>query len=418
MPGIKTCVTAGLLVLLIACGGYVRGQDWKVGNSLSVKPTQDIVLKSRIWSGISISPSGQIFATDDRKGIVWLYDLAEPRQPIRFQHGEVFLWAGPNDYTDKRAVHVMRFSRDESRLLIADTLGIAKLWDLKTHQEIARFDHKQESLKNALFVQDEQSILTWGKNAYLWSIKDQSKTRVFRQEGEILGAKLTRDESRLITWASGGGISIWSLQNQSEPLKLYHGRSIRKVLLTEDEKVLVSHDDINVRLWLLDSGDELNVIRVPTIVKKVVLTSDNQGLIVLCGDGQIRRWSVDDSDLTHELKAKDGVQWLHVARTRPIFLYQGDDNEVNICRTDDLSAIARLPHGGRINCTRWIADESRLLTGCSDGVIRLWSIPGGEMIWNFRHRKGASSWRLNADESRLLTYSREKVEVWDLPKKN
>lgn len=412
MSVIKLIALVMLTVLASETVLQAQEKSDSVDGGLDAEPIQAYRIDSRVARG-QLSNSGDHFAAGGHSANFWLFDINAPESPRTLVQQETWFL--------EELVHLLRFSPSDSRLLSADTTGLAKVWDVETSKELAQFDHDEGWIIGASFLTGDAKVLTWTQlgKAYLWSVSDGELLREFPHGNGPVSARLNRNESRLITWSDNGFVRVWDLTSNDGPLNLSHNHAINHLVLSEDERyILTSAKDSTLTLFDFETGRRLNRFKTVSNVHRCFLTQDNSAAVGWCDDGAIRLWSLSDGDLKVEHRPERGISNVFVAETHPWVVICRRDKKAEIRSTQDFNLLATLDHDGEVWGAQFLANESRLLTRSRDGVVRLWIVPDGKLLSTYRHGEVVVRMQLNDDESRLLTLSHEMAKVWEVPRQD
>jgi small GTP-binding protein len=81
--------------------------------------------------------------------------------------------------------------------------------------------------------------------------------------------------------------------------------------------------------------------------------------------------------------------------------------------------VGKLKHGGRIRSVAFSADGQRVVSGDDEGVVRLWDLESGRLLWLFVGHVGAiRSAAFSRDRKRVITGGDDSlVRVWDVERR-
>ncbi len=234
----------------------------------------------------------------------------------------------------------------------------------------------------AKFNKNQTRILTWSDDhtAKIWDARNgQLLINSIRHNGPVYGADFIESESNIITWSADGSVQIWDAKT-GRPLKnaLKHGSSITGTALNQEENRLATWgEDFSIRVWDLESG------------QKIGKTAGHDGWI----NGVL--FFNDDSRL---------ISW-------------SDDSTASAWNPDTGEKIGRtMFHPAEVNGAILNSDESQLLTWCSDGSIQLRDVKTGKpRRFEMRHNGSVLGAIFSRNEDRILSWGRDNVSrVWHL----
>lgn len=248
---------------------------------------------------VAFSPDDRQAATASNDGTARIWEVKTGKEMIRLEHGTSAdtpsaETAGPN-------VKALDFNPDNRHLVTGSTDGTARIWDVTTGKELARFYHKP-------FIESHDIMSQTFTTTYTWSVDDV----VFSQNGRWLQAN---SSSRYAT-GSFERARIWEVTTQQEisassiaafspdstKVALYSYSDIRVSELSVEPKVLWSqslngrqilnfspdgkllatgrwnprYNDGDAHIWDVLTGQEVAFLPHPGQVLKVAFTPDSQ----------------------------------------------------------------------------------------------------------------------------------------------
>lgn len=285
--------------------------------------------------GLILTPEGRI-VTSTGKGrvIIWDVDKEEPFDEL------------PSRPT---MVHDLALSPDGKRVLGACHDGVVLLWDLATHEIIARFPHAATRVPTADFVgQDGTRIATGDSdgNVFLWEWPSGDSTvegyrvgEAWRHRGGVHRLRASPDGTRILT-ASFDNHAQFLNSETGRPLgvPIEHQGAVRGVSISQDGSVLTACDDNAARLWRPAAGSLLREVTYESRSgSEALFTADGRYVLTLGATGSA---SVHDTE------------------------------------TGALFGAPFQPSGG-IYAFAVTPDESTIMTGGADGRVQLWEAEMG-----------------------------------------
>jgi WD40 repeat protein len=146
-------------------------------------------------------------------------------------------------------------------------------------------------------------------------------------------------------------------------------------------------DDHLIRLWDLDSGAQLRVLRGHAgTISGLAYTPDGQYLLSASADGTLRLWEITTGKTFRVLRGHDGpVLSVALSRSARQAVSGGADGRVVIWDLSLGEASAHLTgHTGKVNSVAYSPDGWRFVSGSSDGTIRLWDGISGREVRTFQ----------------------------------
>jgi eukaryotic-like serine/threonine-protein kinase len=323
------------------------------------------------WGHFSLDGSRLISACLDGTARFWNLELLERNGVLR----------GHRSF-----VYDVAFSPDGKRVASAGWDGTARLWDPTTGRRTARLDHPKPFVTSLAFSRDGRTLATanTGRGVLLWdlatgrhelavplawhslvALSPDGKTLActdFRRSLAVLYdiaarreiSKLTYDEpgtpadpsvqgeplfspdgATLVTNASGGKVLLWDVATWKvrDSLPGYTGSALC-FAFSPDSKLLAfgGRDDKTLRIWDLDSREQVVVHHVGGQVLGLAFSPDGTRLAAGCRDNTIRLFDVATGKDVAELRG----------------------------------------HAGYVKAVAWSPDGSRLVSGSGDTTVRIW----------------------------------------------
>jgi serine/threonine protein kinase/WD40 repeat protein len=198
------------------------------------------------------------------------------------------------------------------------------------------------------------------------------------------------DKSKLIFSDSSKNIHFWNLaQNQYYPFKARLGANANKVLfLNEGSTVISGGDENRIMFWDVASADLIREMNLPTTqtINDMALSADNRYVAVALDEAYIEIW---------DLFAK---QKINTIKDPNIF--------------------------GSFTSITFQPNQSTILTGSADGLIRSWNVSGASPLWEVTSANQSDHPEaVNPVESVMVTRDGNRfvvkfadglIETWDL----
>jgi WD40 repeat protein len=321
------------------------------GDTLRLWELKDKELKYFAGQGRGVesavfSPDGQHILTGSTDGTVDLWDLQGNRIKI-------FNDPGPG----VAAVAAVAFSPDGRHVVAGFKEGTVRLWDLAGKELWAIKGHKLE-ISSVVFSPDGGKILTgsYDKTARLWDLNGK-ELQVFKgHRHRVTSAVFSPDGQYILTGSYDKTAHLWNLEGKEQQVFEGHNNFVTGVAFSPDGKyVLTGSFDQTARLWDLE-GKEITVFKGHgDIIYSVAFSPD--GKYVLTG-------SADKTACVWDLKGNQ------------LQVFRGHEGAVR-------SVACKFNQGSKFSGTDISREDQYVLTGSSDGTVRLWKIyPLEEFLTN------------------------------------
>jgi WD40 repeat protein len=280
------------------------------------------------------SPDGQHILTGSTDGTVCLWDLQGNRL-------KVFNEPGPG-------VTAVAFSPEGRHVVAGFKNGAVRLWDL-AGKELWTVKGCGYEISAVTFSPDGGKILTgsYDKTARLWDLNGK-ELQVFKgHKHRVTSAVFSTDGQYILTGSYDKTANLWDAGGKELQVFKGHNNFITSVAFSPDGKyVLTGSFDQTARLWDL-KGKELTVFKGHGGIIYTVAFSPG-GQYVLTG-------SADKTACVWDLKGNQ------------LQVFRGHEGAVR-------SVACKLNRGHKFSGADISRDDQYVLTGSSDGTVRLWKI--------------------------------------------
>jgi WD40 repeat protein/serine/threonine protein kinase len=339
----------------------------------------DLVHQGWVWS-VAFHPDGRAMATTgsyDGTARIWDGEGEPKGEPLRHRHP---VW------------HVA-FSPDGKTLLTGSgdaSGGEGRLWDASTGQLLASWPHASKVLAVAFHPSGRSCLTLSVEEAVLHGVPD----------GKPLGRAMKHPRP--------------TRPNPGFPTPLTGAFS-------PDGKLLVTAgEDGTVHFWDAASGEARGkTLQAPASIQAVAFSPDSRTLLIGCINGAALMWNVATGQpsspvLRHggEVRAvafsPDGALAATACSLQELNLLAGKVNtvggEVRLWRVPSGDVVAApLPHPKPVWSLAFSPTGRRLLTGCEDGVARLFVVANGEPLTKLYCQNGTiTQVAFNGDGTRCL----------------
>jgi WD40 repeat protein len=196
-----------------------------------------------------------------------------------------------------------------------------------------------------------------------------------------------------------------NIQRNAASEKGHVGAVTQVMLLSDNERVVTGGVDGHIRVWKIGDRESaqvlLSVVRdFPAHQAEILALHQLSGnrLMSSAADGQVRIWSIDDEDASPIEVAEVGKEITAVAASpdeKMIAVAQGQ-GEIQLLSLEFAEGETALPikktrpagqkeipeigHPARVRAVALSADSKLLLTGCDDGLVRVWDVATDKLL--------------------------------------
>ncbi|WP_339675709.1 protein kinase, partial [uncultured Gimesia sp.] len=396
---------------------------------------------------VAISPDGKTLATgsEDPQGFIKLWNLdSHAPIPTTFKNAS---GKTPFDQGHTEGVLSISFSKDGKRLLTSSYDKTARLWDVKSGDQLNRYWGHNWWVWDANFSTDEKRIVTASQDgtAIIWNTETAEKGAPFTgHQGPIYSADFSpdADSTRVVTSGYDRRVLLWRPEDivpfdfsklvsgkESEPPAYVafegHQESVQSAEFTADGKMLISasHDN-TVKLWDIETNKALKTFRGhDSWVQAAMILNDGKWILSASHDAQLKLWNIANYAEIRTLKGRvlaqhvdaildvsfssDGKQLVTASRDKTAISWDVSTGKPNKEFTEGHAFLA--------SSAVFLPDGKRLATAAVDNSVRIWDIQTGTEHKRFEHTGRSAAIDVSFDSKLLVTGSDEKtVRIWDI----
>jgi len=275
---------------------------------------------------VAYSPiNSSVIASAGGNHTVKLWDLADGVVNTLGSHSET--------------VNSIAFSPDGNRLVSASDDYTFKLWDVPGKRHLSTLSHitdnARSQIKAVTFSTDGQKIATAGRHVKIWDIHTLREIMTIRHAAWVYAVAFSFDSQYLAMGDASGQISIKNLRNQQDVVQF--------------------------------RGD-------PDFMTAIKFSPDNQTLASAGYNGGVKLWKLPNWEQAGTLPTNGTVSDISFSPDSSK-LASTDFEAVNLWAIHNGEKIATLRgHVGWVNAAAFSHDGTSIISGGSDGTLRLWDV--------------------------------------------
>jgi cytochrome c len=280
-------------------------------------------------------------------------------------------------------VRAVAVSSDGQRAVSGSFDTSVIVWSLasNTAEKVLRF---HEGAVNAVVVLRDGRIATAGEDRRIaiWRRGEDVPMKVLEgHRGPIVALAASSDGAWLASGAWDNTARLWSVNGEASRVLEGHQQNVNGVAFTPDASALVTAGyDASLRIWPITRSDATTIVTLPAPLNAVAVASDGE-ILAGAANGSVYIFS-PSGEPNGEVKGADmPITALAVA---PSGRWVAATSVLGTVRLIDRSnrAVARtlVGPGLPVWSAAFLQDDSTLLTGGSDRMIRRWNVLSGEPI--------------------------------------
>ncbi|NMG09738.1 NB-ARC domain-containing protein [Brasilonema sp. UFV-L1] len=346
------------------------------------------------------------------QGVTW--------RGLNFAHSEITKSVFTETFGSVEAV---AFSPDGKCLVVGDTDGQIRVWQVSDGKEILSFQAHTNWIMSIAFSCDGVTLVSGSKDQTirLWNIKTGECLKILQEHNNIIRSVVFSPDGQ--TLASGSAdqtVRIWDVST-GECLKTFqeHTDSVNSVVFSPDGQTLASGSaDQTVRIWDVSTGECLKILQGHTKgVLSIAFCPSGVTLATGSHDEIIRIWDVKTGKCLKTLQGHTNrVQSVTFSHDGQLLASTSDDKTVRLWDVSTSQCLTTLQgHSHPVESVVFSPDDKILVSVSHDQTVRLWDVSRGECLKIFQ---GYTSWvpsvAFSPDSQILVSGNHFFASLWHL----
>lgn len=395
-------------------------------------------------NSLAFSFDGTMLATGSFDGSARIWDIESHEEIGCLDHGPGGVSCDPTfsaqattdsfaQSVDVGVVNSVAFSSDDKLLVTGSGDRTARIWDIKTGEEIRKFSGHQDRINSIAISTDGKRIATasWDRTVRLWDVATGAEiARLDGHQGSVTAVAFSKGGTRLATGSEDDTARLWDVTRDMEIHRFVgHEAPVSSVAFSFDGALIATgSDDGTARIWQArgdNIGEQIESLSIPNNwVTSVAFSPDKIHLGIGSSDsakGTLRILDYKSGEVALRQEGLEdpitGIVFSHDGNT----LLAGTDS--GAARLWDIAhrevSIVLRGHEAPVRSVAYSFDGSLLATGSDDGTARLWTAQGGEFPkLDGQDRYSVRSVAFSPDGALLATGSENGiVRLWDVDSK-
>ena len=268
-------------------------------------------------------------------------------------------------------------------------------------------------------------VLTPG---YIFTVNFDSLVRILSFASRPTERKIPARAGYETFTLTGNGDGLITNNNRSEfcLLSLKSGEEVRQWTMKEDDTRavavttagtnLISATQNAIKVWDLQSREELSTLEVQNQIRWLAMLPDGQHFVAIdCNTAEILLWRLQEG-LVKTVQTKHIGKSIEVTPDGKFAVTQG--KEIFIWNLPDLTFVADIKCETYIDSYAISKDSRSLASGRRDGVVQVWSIPDARLVVTLLgHIYMVTSLDFSANNKYLVSTDRVSIRLWSLEDK-
>jgi WD40 repeat protein len=365
--------------------------------------------EDQVWS-VAFSPDNRLLLTGSWDGTSRLWDVntGDPvGEPMR----------------DPSPVMSVAFSPDGKHLATGSFDNMVRIWDVDTRKQVGAAMPHNGAVRTLAFHPDGSVLLTGSTDraARLWNLGYDNRIEKFQCASPVRTMTFNPHGEILLTANQDGSAQIWNASTgESIHKPVQAGGTIQTVKFSADGRIFLTGTDQGiVRTWNVFDGKLITEMRIRTAISSIDCTPDGRRIIT-CGGSDAANYApllwdgVTGKSIDRPLQHISWVMSVAVSPNGRTVLTGCWDGVARLWSFEDGNLLHVFRHDGAVNCARFSLDGRVALTASNDQTVQLWDVETGKRISQpLHHGVSVKTAEISPDGKIVLTRTDESVRLWD-----
>jgi WD40 repeat protein len=335
---------------------------------------------------VAISQDGSYVAAADFEGRVGVWDARSGEEVARFDH-------------DGSSVYSVAISQDGKYVVSGGGEGSAIVWDVAQQEEMARLPH-ETSISRVAFSPDGGIVATITDDyiVHLWEVATLKETVLAGHEAPIYVLAFSDDGKYVATGSEDRTARVWEVATGVQKARQTYESAVYALDFSPDGKYIVAGSgDRTATVWNAVFGDEVAFFRQDGAIYGAAFSPNGNYVALASEDRTVRVWDVASWDELARLNFDGPVGPVAFSPDGKYIVAGSEDGTARVLEVTSAQEISRLPHDAWVMAVAFSSDGKHVLTGSADGTAGLWNTVTESETINITHDGSASTLALSRD---------------------
>lgn len=364
---------------------------------------------------LAMSADGKLLATGSRDKTIKIWSVADGK--------ELHTLAGHGD-----RVRSLAFSPDGKRLASGSYDKTIKIWDTSKGRETRTLAGHSDAVMAVAYTDGGRHLLSAGAGGRALIVWDAEKGKQLSASSdaeslESLEAAMFSHDGKLVATSSGDKTVVVRDVSVPKSERIFETRAsgVYATAFSPDGKWFAAGSkDNTVRLWEAATGREvLNLAGNIGFITSVAFSADSRTVAASGLSGGIKLWEVMTGRELPKLAGHAETVNSIAFNKAGVLASASNDKTIKLWDTTATGAGRELRtltgHGGEVYSLAFSSDGARIVSGSSNGEVKMWNVADGQATQTLSgHTALVSSLAFGPDGKTLASASYDKTtRVWD-----
>jgi predicted NACHT family NTPase len=289
-------------------------------------------------------------------------------------------------------VKCVAFSPDGRTVASGSEDSTVRLWDVATAKELRVLKGHTDWVLSVAFSPDGKTLATAGKDKTirLWDPQTGKETGTLKGHAFHVTCVAFAPKDKFMASGSGYGgdneLKLWNLETGKETKSIRGHKSNIECMSFDPSGKSLAVGDLNekVRIWEVETGKQVGMFELGTIVNSVAFSPDGKTLVAggsLSNDPKVKLWDIKTGKETLIYKSDFGaVRSVAISPDSSTLVWAGYGpavrGRIKFYRLPAGKEIQTLDgqHDNAVNAVCFSPDGKTLASGSADNTVKLWDI--------------------------------------------